>query len=189
MSVGAASSGYQGLWGSVMNFEFDAARYQRASAHQQEWGQRLIAELDLQGHERILDVGSGDGSLTRKLAAGVPRGSVLGLDASAQMVEAAQGLQGPNLRFVRMGILDAGFREEFDVVFSSATLHWVHDHGRLLGVLYRAVRSGGVIRLSFAGEGNCSRLVAVLQELIGDPAYQTAFSGFVWPWYMPAVES
>jgi trans-aconitate 2-methyltransferase len=172
-----------------MSFEFDAQHYQRASAHQQEWGQRLIAELDLQGHERVLDVGSGDGSLTRTLAAGVPRGSVLGLDASASMVEAAQGLQGPNLRFVRMDILDADFRDEFDIVFSSATLHWVHDHGRLLGVLYRAVRPGGVVRLSFAGAGNCSRLIAVLQELMEDPVYQMAFRGFAWPWYMPAVET
>ena len=172
-----------------MSFEFDAQRYQQSSAHQQEWGQRLIAELDLQGHERILDVGSGDGLLTRKLAAGVPRGSVLGLDESAQMVEAAQRLQEPNLRFVRMDILDADFREEFDVVFSSATLHWVKDHRRLLGVLYRAVRPAGVVRLNFAGEGNCSRLVGVLQEAMGEPAYQAAFRGFVWPWYMPAVES
>src|SRR5262249_36103429 len=99
-----------------MSFEFDAQGYQRASAHQQEWGQRLIAELDLQGHERILDVGSDDGSLTRQLALAVPRGSVLGLDASAQMVEAARGLETPTLRFVRMDILDAEFHEEFDYV-------------------------------------------------------------------------
>jgi trans-aconitate 2-methyltransferase len=172
-----------------MGFEFDALRYQRASTHQQEWGQRLIAELKLLGHERILDVGSGDGSLTHKLAAAVPRGSVVGLDASAQMVEAARVLEGPNLRFVRMGILDADFREEFDVAFSSATLHWVQDHGRLLGVLYRAVRPEGVVRLSFAGEGNCSRLIAVLKELMEETAYEPAFRGFVWPWYMPDVES
>jgi trans-aconitate 2-methyltransferase len=174
---------------SAMNFEFDAQYYQRASTHQQEWGQRLIAELGLQGHERILDVGSGDGSLTRKLAASVPRGSVLGLDASTQMIEAAQRLQEPNLRFVRMDIVDGDFREEFDVVFSSATLHWVKDHRRLLGVLYRALKPGGVVRLSFGGQGNCSRLIATLQELMAEPPYQRAFSGFVWPWYMPAVES
>jgi len=171
-----------------MSFEFDAERYQQASAHQQEWGRRLIAELNLRGDERILDVGSGDGSLTRQLAAAVPRGSVLGLDASARMVEAARQLQGPNLRFLRMDILDADFREEFDVVFSSATLHWVKDHGRLLGVLYRAVKPGGVVRLSFAGAGNCSRLIATLQEVMGESAFQAAFRDFVWPWYMPAVE-
>src|SRR5262245_47093429 len=115
-----------------MSFEFDAERYQRASAHQQEWGRRLIDELNLQGHERILDIGSWDGSLTRRLAAAVPRGSVLGLDASTRMVEAARKLKGPNLSFVRMDILDADFREAFDIIFSSATLHWVHDQRRLL---------------------------------------------------------
>jgi len=172
-----------------MTFEFDAQYYQRASAHQQEWGQRLITELGLQGHERILDVGSGDGSLTRKLAASVPRGSVLGLDASTQMVEAAQKLHEPNLRYVRMDILDADFHEEFDVVFSSATLHWVHDHRRLHAVLYRALKPGGVIRLSFGGEGNCSRLIATLEELMAESPYKSAFSGFAWPWYMPGVES
>src|SRR5262245_27956774 len=171
-----------------MTFEFDAQYYQRASAHQQEWGRRLIAELDVRGHERILDVGSGDGSLTRRLAEGVPRGSVLGLDASAQMVDAALPLQGPNLHFLRGDILDADFREEFDVVFSSATLHWVHGHVLLLGVLYRAVKPGGVVRLSFAGDGNCSRLIAVLREVLAEPEFRAAFRDFVWPWTMPAVE-
>jgi trans-aconitate methyltransferase len=172
-----------------MSLEFDAWSYQRASAHQQEWGERLIAELALQGHERILDVGSGDGSLTRKLAVAVPRGSVLGVDASGRMVEAAQALQRPNLRFVRMDILDSDFQEEFDVVFSSATAHWIKDHRRLLGVLFRVMKPGGVVRISFAGEGNCSRLIAVIEELMADHAFRTAFSGFVWPWYMPPVES
>lgn len=171
-----------------MSFEFDAERYQQASAHQQEWGRRLIAELNFQGHERILDVGSGAGSLTRRLAAAVPRGSVLGLDASAQMVDAARKLEGPNLEFVRMDILDADYREAFDVVFSSATVHWVKDHARLLGVLHKALRPGGVIRLSFAGEGNCSRLVAVFGELMAESEYREAFDGFAWPWFMPSVE-
>src|SRR5262245_25809912 len=172
-----------------MSFEFDAERYRQASAHQQEWGRRLIAELSFRGDERILDVGSGDGSRTRQLAAAVPRGSVLGLDASAGMVEAARKLERANLRFVRMDVLDADFRDEFDVVFSSATLHWVHDHRRLLDVLYRAVKPAGAIRLSFAGDGNCSRLIAVLRELMEEPEYRTAFDGFDWPWYMPSVDS
>jgi len=149
----------------------------------------LIAELNLRGDERILDVGGGDGSLTRRLADTVPRGSVLGLDASAGMVEAARKLEQPNLRFMRTDILDADFRDEFDVVFSSATLHWVKDHRRLLDVLHRSLRRGGVVRLSFAGEGNCSRLIAVLRELMEEPAYRAAFDGFEWPWYMPSVES
>ena len=172
-----------------MGFEFDAQHYQRASAHQQEWGRRLIAELGLRGDERILDVGCGDGSLTRTLAAGLPRGSVVGIDASVQMIDAARRVQQPpSLRFLHLDVLDADFRDEFDVVFSNAALHWVHDHRRLLGVLHRAVRPGGAIRLNFAGDGNCSRLIAVLHELMAEPPYPPAFRGFTWPWTMPAVD-
>jgi hypothetical protein len=50
------------------------------------------------------------------------------------------------------------------------------------------VKPRGVVRLGFAGEGNCSRLIAVLRELMGEPAYLAGFGGFVWPWYMPTVE-
>jgi trans-aconitate methyltransferase len=68
-------------------------------------------------------------------------------------------------------------------------LHWVHDHGRLLEVLHRALSPGGVIRLNFAGDGNCSNLIAVLRALMGEQPYRAAFDGFVWPWHTPGVES
>lgn len=174
--------------GLLMTFEFDAERYQRASAHQQEWGDRLIAELGLVGEERILDVGCGDGSLTRKLATNVSRGRVLGVDSSARMVEAARRYEDLNLHFSQMDILDAPFEGEFDVVFSNATLHWVKNHSRLLEILHRSLTPGGVIRLNFAGQGNCSHFIGVVQELMAGPTYQTAFSTFEWPWYMPTVE-
>jgi SAM-dependent methyltransferase len=43
----------------------------------------------LRGDERVLDVGCGNGKVTREIAALVPRGSVVGVDASAKMVEFA----------------------------------------------------------------------------------------------------
>lgn len=171
-----------------MTFEFDAERYQRASAHQQEWGDRLIAEFGLVGEERILDVGSGDGSLTRKLADKVPRGQVVGVDSSARMVEAARRYEGPNLHFSQMDILDGSFEGEFHVVFSNATLHWVKNHARLLEILYRSLAPRGVIRLNFAGQGNCSHFIGVVRELMASAPYRTAFSTFEWPWYMPTVD-
>jgi len=32
-------------------FEFDGEKYKEASAHQQEWGEKLIAELDLRTYK------------------------------------------------------------------------------------------------------------------------------------------
>lgn len=63
-------------------YEFDGEKYKKASKHQKEWGNRLIAQLHLKGNESILDLGCGDGVLTEQLSFLVPDGRVLGIDAS-----------------------------------------------------------------------------------------------------------
>ncbi len=68
-----------------VSFEFDGQRYRQSSTHQKEWGMRPISELALRGDEAILDVGCGDAVLTARLARLVPRGRVLGIDASTGM--------------------------------------------------------------------------------------------------------
>ena len=124
-----------------MTHEFDGNKYEKASTHQREWGSKLIAGLDLKGHERILDLGCGDGSLTAQLAELAPRGDVVGIDASQGMVEAALPKERSNLRFRRLDINDLDDVEAFDLVFSHAALHWVKDHRRRLGNV-RGARSG-----------------------------------------------
>src|SRR3954469_19216216 len=88
---------------------------------------RFVAELGMpvvdllvpKPGERILDLGCGDGFLTLKLMAlGC---SVLGVDASEAQV------QGARLAGVTALVRDGqklDFAEEFDAVFSNATLHW-----------------------------------------------------------------
>ncbi len=168
-----------------MTHEFDGRKYEKASAHQKEWGARLIAELDLKGNERVLDLGCGDGTLTTQLAALLPKGEVLGIDASRGMIEAALPKAGGNLRFRRLDINDLDFENEFDVVFSNAALHWVKDHRRLLRNVRRALRAGGRLRFNFAGEGNCSHLFSAIEAAMSREGHRQFFSGFEWPWYTP----
>jgi len=52
--------------------EFDGKKYLKASDHQREWGTRLIAELNLKGFERVLDLSCGDGAITAQIAALLP---------------------------------------------------------------------------------------------------------------------
>src|SRR4051794_38490709 len=111
-----------------MPFEFDGKHYERVSTHQKEWGAKLIAELNLRGDERILDLGCGDGALTAQLAALVPDGEAVGLDGSPGMLAAAKRHAAKNLRFVHQDINSLEFAEPFDVIFSNATLHWILDH-------------------------------------------------------------
>lgn len=115
-----------------MAHEFDGEKYETASTHQKEWGTSLIAELELQGDERVLDLGCGDGMLTAQIAGLVPSGEAVGIDGSRGMIEVARRRRRDNLRFILMDINHLSFTEEFDVIFSNATLHWIKDHRRLL---------------------------------------------------------
>jgi ubiquinone/menaquinone biosynthesis C-methylase UbiE len=138
--------------GRQITHEFDGRKYEKASNHQKEWGSRLVADLGLRGSEHVLDLGCGAGGLTVQLAARVPRGAVLGVDASKGMIEVARTKACPTLTFRRWDINDLVFDSRFDVVFSNATLHWIKDHTRLLANVRRALRSSGRVRFNFAGE-------------------------------------
>ena len=70
--------------------KWNAADYAANSAVQQTWARELIARLNLRGDEHILDVGCGDGKVTAEIARAVPRGSVTGIDASAEMIAFAR---------------------------------------------------------------------------------------------------
>lgn len=171
-----------------MTYEFDGKKYEKTSGHQREWGEKLIKELDLQGTERILDLGCGDGTLTAQLSSLVPKGTVVGIDASQGMIKVAQQKQGRNLSFLLMDINDLDFSEEFNVVFSNATLHWVSDHQRLLSNVRRALCVDGVVRFNFAGDGNCSHFLKVIRESMALAGFSKYFEHITWPWYMPSVE-
>jgi trans-aconitate 2-methyltransferase len=171
-----------------MPYEFDAKRYERSSAHQQGWGERLITELALAGHEHILDLGCGDGRLTAQLVERVPQGRVLGIDASWNMIDqACHNHNRTNLEFRLLDINKINFVDEFDMVFSNATLHWIKDHGRLLAGVHKALRAGGLLRFNFAGQGNCIHFFDVVRQVMSKEPFTTALQGFEWPWFMPSV--
>ncbi len=168
-----------------MTYELDGAKYKKASAHQKEWGQRLIDECALSGNERILDLGCGDGVLTARLAGLVPRGFVLGLDASRSMIATAEKGEKPNLKFKIADINHLDFSAEFDLVFSNAALHWITDHQSLLSRVYRALKKNGIVRFNFAGKGNCATFFKIVREVMQQQVFVPDFADFQWPWFMP----
>ncbi len=171
-----------------MTYEFDADKYIQASSHQRQWGNNLIKQLQLKGNERILDLGCGDGELTARLAELVPDGLVLGIDASKNMITSAQEKHNvENVIFQLMDINDMNFKNEFDVVFSNAALHWVKDHNKLLANIRNCLRKEGVLLFNFAADGNCTNFLKVIKRAISEKKYQSYFSDFDWPWYMPNV--
>jgi SAM-dependent methyltransferase len=118
--------------------------------------------LDPQPGERILDVGCGEGTLTRQIVA---RGAtVLGIDNSPEMVEAARA---GGIDALLLDAADMQFFAEFDAAFSNATLHWVLEKQQAARAIYRALRPGGRFAGEMGGEGNLAmRREALDEELI-----------------------
>jgi trans-aconitate methyltransferase len=171
-----------------MTFEFDGKKYEKASAHQKEWGNNIISEFNLSGNEKILDLGCGNGALTAELAKLVPNGMVLGIDASQGMLKAANEKELPNLTFQLMDINNLNLSEKFDIIFSNATLHWVTDHNRLWCNIKNIISENALIRFNFAADGNCSTFFKVIKQAMVFEEFKKYFSKFVWPWYMPSID-
>ena len=170
-----------------MPHEFNGEAYNKASVHQKEWGNKIISTLHFKGDEKVLDLGCGDGVLTSQLAELVPQGMAVGLDSSLGMIEVASKLRRSNLEFKLQDINFLDFGEEFDLIFSNATLHWVKDHPRLLDSSFKCLKQGGMARFNFAADGNCSHFLKVIKLEMARPEYSRYFQKFEWPWFMPTV--
>src|SRR5438477_11954680 len=120
--------------------DWDAPSYERVAAPVKAFGQKLLDRLELRGDEVVLDAGCGDGLVTRMLAELVPRGRVIGVDASPSMLSAARTALGERADLRQADLTGLELDEPVDLVFSSATFHWIADHDRLFAPLFAALR-------------------------------------------------
>lgn len=159
--------------------KWDAERYQKSPSDTQKWGRELVSKLNLEGGERVLDIGCGDGRVTAEIAHLVPRGAAVGVDSSPEMVAVAQRTFPPqeyaNLRFQQMDATRLEFCGEFDVVFSNAALHWIADHRPLLQGIHRSLTCPGRLLLQMGGTGNAAEILATVNAVTQDPQWRAYF--------------
>ena len=139
--------------------KWDAADYARVGAFVAELGGAALDLLDPQPGERILDVGCGEGTLTKRI---IERGAtVLGIDNSPEMIAAARA---NGVDAVQLAAEDMQFFAEFDAAFSNATLHWVLHKEQAARAIFRALKGGGRFAGEMGGEGNLETLREALDE-------------------------
>lgn len=166
--------------------DWNATAYHRVSNPQLDWGLRVLARLELAGNELVLDVGCGTGRLTERLIERLAEGCVIAVDRSANMITTARAFLGePYRRRVTFAQADAAalpFVAIADVVFSTATFHWVKDHERLFASLSAALKPGGRLVAQCGGGPNLRRVHERCAEIMQDPEFAPHFSGWTSPW-------
>jgi trans-aconitate 2-methyltransferase len=177
---------------SNKNYSWNASEYSQHSANQFEWAKELIPKLELTGKESVLDIGCGNGKVTHLLSTYLPHGRVVGVDSSEEMISSARkdfpNCHNPNLTFLKMDARELTFLQEFDVAFSSSTLHWIIDHQTVLAGVYDSLDKGGKLLFQMAGKGNAQDVLAVVEELISEEDCKPYFKNFTFPYGFYAPE-
>ena len=139
--------------------KWNAGDYARVGAFVAEFGGAALDLLDPKPGERILDIGCGDGTLTKKIA---ERGAtVRGVDNSTEMVAAARA---KGVDALLLAAEDMQFFAEFDAAFSNATLHWVLEKEQAARAIFCALKAGARFAGEMGGEGNLAKLRDALDE-------------------------
>ena len=122
--------------------------------------------------ELILDLGCGDGVLTRRIMDSGAR--VIGLDASEAMVEAARarGVDAFVADAQALGLESQAARfGQFDAVFSNAALHWMLDPDAVASGVFSMLKPGGRFAGEMGGEGNIATLRGGIRAELGERGY------------------
>lgn len=165
---------------------WDPKTYEKSSSAQKRWAEELISRISIQGDERVLDIGCGDGKITAQISRLVPRGSVVGLDNSPEMLSFARSQfpaeEWPGLEFQHGDARDLQYDCEFDLILSFAALHWVFDHRPVLAGIRRSLKSGGRLFVQFGGRGNAASVLDIAGKMIAEGKWSAFFEGFSFPY-------
>ncbi|MEO8075409.1 MAG: class I SAM-dependent methyltransferase [Acidobacteriota bacterium] len=162
---------------TVLSNTWSPEGYQRHAGFVSALTDDVLAMLAPKAGERILDLGCGDGTLARRLAAG--GAIVVGVDSSPQFVAAASAV-GVEAREMNAEALT--FDSEFDAVFSNAALHWMLRPAEVIAGVRRALRPGGRFVGEFGGHGNVAAIGVAISAVLKHHDWPVATQ-----WFFPSA--
>lgn len=157
--------------------------------------QEIVQWLDPQPNDNILDLGCGDGWLTAKIRSSGCR--VAGLDASANLIKAAENTYGIN-QGLTWKLVDCRYLESssaikeagYTKVFSNAALHWIlRDASTRMSVFrgaYRVLQPGGTFVLEMGGAGNVAEVHTALLAALVHQGVAIQDAREACPWFFPS---
>jgi trans-aconitate 2-methyltransferase len=151
--------------------EWDARSYDELPLPHKRWGATVVDQLRLNGDESVLDLGAGTGRDAEQLLSRLPRGHVIAVDGSGQMLgELRRRLAGDldRVTVVRTDLRQPlPLAQEADAAISVATLHWLPDHATVFRNLASVLGPGGQLVAECGGSGNIVTFRNALREVSG----------------------
>ena len=161
---------------------WDAETYDDASAPQEAWGREVLSRLELGGEETVLDAGCGTGRVTELILERLPRGRVIGVDASAEMIRFARERLDDRVELVQSDLLDLRLAAPVDAIFSNACFHWISNHERLFKGLAGVLRPGGALEAQCGGIDNVAEFERAIESACGVDPFADYLRGMRLPW-------
>jgi SAM-dependent methyltransferase len=129
---------------------------------------RFLEFVGLDAAERVLDVGSGTGSLTGVVAASTDASWIVGLDPVASFVRAArQRFGGPRVTFERGEVDNLPYPDDdFDATLAQLSFHHFPNARSALNEMVRVTRSGGIVAACEWDSGPDMEMFYILQETL-----------------------
>jgi trans-aconitate 2-methyltransferase len=167
---------------------WQGATYDRLSTPMEAMGREVLERLPLDGSETIIDAGCGSGRVTEALVERLPHGRVIGVDASASMIDAARERLGDRveLHVADLATFDLGVQA--DAILSTATFHWIADHDDLFARLHAHLRPGGRLVAQCGGHGNIAAVHAAARATMAAEPYAPHFESWRGPWNFATPE-
>lgn len=146
-----------------MNIKWDSNNYKEQFSFVPQYGEAVIDLITKEKGCLIVDLGCGNGTLTRKL---YDEGyNVIGVDDSTDMIALAS-LEYPEIEFLNENALSFNLIQKADVIFSNAVFHWIDKDKQenLAKNISRQLRLGGELVCEFGGYGCAEAVHSTLEE-------------------------
>jgi trans-aconitate 2-methyltransferase len=166
--------------------EWDAETYDALAFPQFAWGVEVVERLQLEGGETTLDAGCGSGRVSAELLKRLPEGRLIAVDGSAAMIAKAKERLGDRATYLVADLSELKIEQPVDLVFSTATFHWIVDHDGLFARLHAALRPGGRLVAQCGGEGNVAGHARAIAAAAARPRFAPHFEGMEAMWNFAA---
>lgn len=146
-----------------MNIKWNTQEYEDKFQFVHKYGEDVTQLINADAGAFVVDLGCGNGALSKILSQKGYR--VLGIDASADMIETAQKNY-PNINFKVVDATEFQLQEKADVIFSNAVLHWIDadKQEKLINNISNQLKAGGQLVCEFGGKGCGETVHATLEK-------------------------